>query len=570
MHTNAVNESTDKESSDPSPAGGPFPEEPGSSLPTWWPAALLAGITAVLFAPSLWFDLVYDARIQILTDTFLHDPRHWFDVLTFRVLAMDVFDFNRPMQIASLMLDATFWGKNPFGYHLTSVAIHVANSVLVWMLVREVTGRAPGALQAAPAMVGGFVGQIPALLAALVFAVHPVVAEAVCDPSYREDLLVTLFSLVALLLAMRHDPETGGWDVPRAIACVVCSLLAVASKESAFATPLILAASWWLFRRKEPAAFWAATIVGSLVVTVAFLAARLLLEPATSVIYDSKPGYLGGSLGQAVLIQPRLFAFYLQLVAFPVNLCADYGGESVRHLSLAAALAALLGAGAAGALAARQDRRLWFAYAVVLLPLIAVSNLIPIYRPFADRYLYYPMVGVALVVACLLDAPWLSADGRRRANWACLAAVVALALTCSRRERVWRDELALWTDTYPKNQASISAMVGLANGFRVAGRPEEAEKAIQQVILFTKGEVAFHWAILAVILDDMGREEPARRAWNIAMEQPLMRDPDTLLAQLYCEEELANRLRAMIVKYGNRHEPAQPRNVAPQAGDGDR
>jgi hypothetical protein len=306
------------------------------------------------------------------------------------------------------------------------------------------------------------------------------------------------------------------------------------------------------------------------VVTVAFLAARLLLEPATSVIYDSKPGYLGGSLGQAVLIQPRLYAFYLQLVAFPVNLCADYGGESVRHISLATALAALLGAGAAGVLAARQDRRLWFAYAVFLLPLIAVSNLIPIYRPFADRYLYYPMVGVAVVVACLLDAPWLSADGRRRAKWACLAAVVALALTCSRRERVWRDELALWTDTFPKNQASTSAMIGLANGFRVAGRLEDAEKAIQQAILFTKGEVAFHWGILAVILDDMGREEPARRAWNIAMERPAMRDPDRLLAELYCEREMADRLRAMIVKYGNRHEPAKPRNVAQEAGEENR
>jgi hypothetical protein len=211
-----------------------------------------------------------------------------------------------------------------------------------------------------------------------------------------------------------------------------------------------------------------------------------------------------------------------------------------------------------------------FAFAVVLLPLIAVSNLIPIYRPFADRYLYYPMVGVAIVVACLLEAPWLSADGRRRANWACLAAVVALGLTCSRREQVWRDELALWTDTYPKNQASISAMVGLANGFLVAGQLEEAEKAIQKVILFTKGDMAMHWGILAVILDDMGREEPARRAWNIAVERPSMRDPDRLLAELYCEREMADRLRAMIAKYGNRHEPAKPQNVAPQAEEGNR
>lgn len=544
------------ESPDPASAAAQVSGTRVPSLPSWWPAALLAGLTAVLFAPTLWFDLVYDARIQILTDTFLHDPRNWFDVLTFRVLSMDVFDFNRPLQIASLMLDAAVWGKNPFGYHLSSVVLHVANVVLVWAVVRHVTSRSADALQGPSPRGDGFAGQLPAFLATLVFAVHPVVAEAVCEPSYREDLLVTFFSLIAILLAARHEPASCGRDLVRSAACVGCCLLAIASKESAVATPLILTVYWWLFRRQDPSGFWATSIGGSLAVTVAFLAARLLLEPATSLIYDLKPGYLGGSLGQAMLIQPRILAFYAQLVAFPVNLCADYGGESVKHLSLATAVAALLGVGAAGVLAARHDRRLWFAYAVVLLPLIAVSNLVPIYRPFADRYLYYPMAGVAVVVACLLDAPWLATDGRRRASVVCMAAAVALGLACWQRERVWADELALWTDTLQKNEASLNAMFHLSDTLRVNGRPQEGEKVIQQAIRLTNGEIAFHWAILAIILDDMGREEPAGRAWNIAMEQPIMADPDRLLAELYCEQEMADRLRSMLAKYGRRRDPA--------------
>ena len=74
-------------------------------------AAALAAMTVAVFSATLRGDLVYDARLQILTDPFLHDPGNWWNVLTFRVLGMDVLDFNRPVHLASLMLDAAVWGK---------------------------------------------------------------------------------------------------------------------------------------------------------------------------------------------------------------------------------------------------------------------------------------------------------------------------------------------------------------------------------------------------------------------------------------------------------------------------
>ncbi|MFM7034730.1 MAG: hypothetical protein ACKOYJ_05995, partial [Planctomycetia bacterium] len=105
-------------------------------------AAVLAAITFAVFWPTLWAEFVYDARLQILTDPFPHDPRNWPAVLSFAVLGMDVLDFNRPVHLASIMLDAALWGREPFGFHLTSVLLHCANVVLLWLVLRDVLPRA--------------------------------------------------------------------------------------------------------------------------------------------------------------------------------------------------------------------------------------------------------------------------------------------------------------------------------------------------------------------------------------------------------------------------------------------
>ena len=145
----------------------------------WQQAALLAAITFAVFSATLTADFVYDARMQILAGDFIHDWRNWPAVLSFSVLGMDVLDFNRPVMLASLMLDAAAWGREPFGYHLTSVLIHVVNVVLLWLVIREMTRPETGS-QAGPEK------RLLPLLTALIFAVHPIVAEAVVSSGVAE------------------------------------------------------------------------------------------------------------------------------------------------------------------------------------------------------------------------------------------------------------------------------------------------------------------------------------------------------------------------------------------------
>jgi tetratricopeptide (TPR) repeat protein len=403
---------------------------------------------------------------------------------------------------------------------------------------------------------------------------------------------VAACTLGALLLAMRHDPARPTGDRWRALGCAGLCFLAVASKESGIAAPGVLAVYWWVQRsilsayasgfrgqagilsahasgfpgqpgilsayasgfrgdcdreargvsRRDGSSFWPTAIGGGKAAAIAFLAARFLLEPAQSAIFEAKPQYPGGSFLGAMEIEPRILALYAQLVAFPVNLCADYGLYSVRHLPLPVAIVILAGLVAAAVVAIRADRRIALACAIIVLPLIPVSNLFPIYRAAADRYMYLPMAGVALAVGWLLDGPWLAARPRLRekATIACMAAVVALGMACVERQKVWANPLALWEDTFRKNPVAYTAASGLADSLREAGRLPEAERAAREAIRLSDGKRGDPYATLALILDAQGREADAFEAAGKALEvQPNLADPEARVRVLAMERQMA-------------------------------
>lgn len=531
----------------------------------WGTIGLLAAATFLAFVPALRGDFVYDSRIQVLTDPLLHDAANWPAVLSGRVLGMDVLDFNRPAMLASLMLDAAIWEKNPFGYHLTSVLLHALNVVLVWLLLdrllldRLLLDRLFLDRLGASAPERGLLP--PAVIGALVFAVHPIVTETVCEPSYREDLLVATFTLTALVIAIAPSrapansldvtAESANSTAWRVAACVGCALLAIASKESGVVLPPLLLIAWRLFGRNDPRRFWALAIGGTALVVMAFLAARFLLEPMESRIFG-KPVPLGGSLQAAVAIQPRILALDAQLILWPFNQSADYQLSSLDHLPLPRSILILALLAAALSWGARHDRRIGFAAALIVLSVLPVANLWPIFQPAADRYLYLPMVGVATIVASLLDRPWWPAGlavsaARRGAVMVAMATVAVLAVACLRREAVWHDPVALWQDTLRKAPNSFTAAWGLGEALFDAGRPKEAERIAREAVKLSGGEDGGAWATLAVIVADQGRMAEAQSHLSRALAaDPLLSDPDQRVAALAMERPWAERLKRLL------------------------
>nr|MBK7069700.1 hypothetical protein [Deltaproteobacteria bacterium] len=104
----------------------------------------------------------------------------------------------RPLTWASFLVDQRFWDGWRTGFHLTSIALHSLASVLVFLLLRAVltATRAP----ASPAR-----AWLPALLAAAVFALHPIHTEAVDSVFNRSEILATVCVLGSLLALARLE-----------------------------------------------------------------------------------------------------------------------------------------------------------------------------------------------------------------------------------------------------------------------------------------------------------------------------------------------------------------------------
>ena len=193
-------------------------------LPRWWPlagAAFLVVATCVVYLPALEGDFILDDDLLLLNDLVKAPDglyRMWFSTE-----AVDYW----PVSNSTLWIEWRFWGRNPLGYHVTNLVLHLAASLLVWAALRELS--IPGAF-----------------LAALLFAVHPVNVESVAWISQRKTLMATVFFLLSVLWYVkaekRQSPGLWYW---LSFAAYVLGML---SKASIATLPLVLLLITW-FRR---------------------------------------------------------------------------------------------------------------------------------------------------------------------------------------------------------------------------------------------------------------------------------------------------------------------------------
>ena len=102
-----------------------------------WLPLLLAVVAFLTYWPSLDSDFIYDARYEIFDEGFITNLANLPAVLSLKVLGMNILLGDRPGQILYLMLNAALWGKEPWGYHLSSNLLHAANVALLFVFLRR-------------------------------------------------------------------------------------------------------------------------------------------------------------------------------------------------------------------------------------------------------------------------------------------------------------------------------------------------------------------------------------------------------------------------------------------------
>ena len=136
---------------------------------------LLFGLVVWVFAPSLGCKfLFYDENDEILCEPHVNSGLSLSNMVwAFTTLSHTNWN---PLKWLSHMLDCEFYGLNPWGHHLTSILIHALNSVLVFVVLRMMTGAV-----------------WRSLVVAMVFGLHPLRVESVTWICERKDVLSLFF-----------------------------------------------------------------------------------------------------------------------------------------------------------------------------------------------------------------------------------------------------------------------------------------------------------------------------------------------------------------------------------------
>jgi len=344
--------------------------------------------------------------------------------------------YYRPLMLLSLAVDQALWGLSPAGHHLHSVAWHLGASAVLLALLRQL------------------VPPLPAVLGTGVFALHPLQSEAVAWVASRNDPMVTLFVLAAVLVLLPRDCG------PRRLALGgLLVLAATLSKESGVMAPVLLALID-LARWRRPGGLARYAVMGLA------LAVWFALRQNAGVHVSELPDPGGVDLLLANL--HRVVASYGQLILVPWPLST---GRTLELLSDPPARVAL-GLGGVGLLAVWQVWRgralgaagLLLTGIAVLPPLIAIAGK----GQLGERYLYLALVGLALGVAAALPA---------RSKWLWLALPIAAGWTAVLHERLpqWQNALDLWASA-AEHTPNGYAFTGYAHELNRAGRAHEAQE----------------------------------------------------------------------------------------------
>jgi hypothetical protein len=436
----------------------------------WWAtprgAAIIVALAAgVAFARSLGNGFTYDEGLVLIGAQRFLQSGSFGTLLSKNYFGASLEGTWRPFCTLTYMLDAMV-SFHPAVFKLDSLLGHIVAAWLLMALCRRLLPEPQRRW---------------AIVAGLLFALHPITTETVDNASFREDSLVTAFVLATLILALDRRP------IP-ALACYALGLL---SKESAVVAPALLAViRLGRFDREVPRA-WSrpeptspqslATIVPRLVVelvpygamTLAYLAIRF--GPMNTPVAYAR--YPGGTFAATLIGLPAIWAHDLRLLVWPWPLCADYTGYfrfGAQPLGpVLGAAAVVLGYLALIVLAVRRGARVvalglgWF-----LLTLLPVSNLLPIPIPAAERFLYLPLCGIALAAAA---AAARFADrhpapaARRGAAAVGIGVLAALAVVVNLRHGDWHDDHRLWLATVAANPRSCGAQSAVGGGLLSRG-----------------------------------------------------------------------------------------------------
>ncbi|MHC4646155.1 MAG: tetratricopeptide repeat protein [Planctomycetota bacterium] len=393
----------------------------------------------------------------------------------------------QPLTWLSLMCDCHLFGPNPGRMHLVNVLLHLANTLLLFAVLKKMTG-----------------SLWPSAFVAAAFALHPMHVESVAWIAQRKDLLSTFFFLLTLLA---YTGYAKGASVYRYTAAFAVFALGLMAKPMLVTLPfLLLLLDYWPLNRFEarqpsttsdpqfpqstPAAHRHTTLHRIIIEKIPFFllsavscVITFLTQQAGGIIVDIKSIPLKHRVANVFFS----YAAYMRKSLWPQNLAVFYPFNAVRSIPLwqFVLYALLLAAVSCLVICLGRTRKYllvgWFWFVGTLIPVIGLIQFTG--SSHADRFTYIPYIGLFIMIAWGLPELLSKCPYRKLILTVSMVIVLtALAISAYRQVAFWNNSVTLFSHALEVTRDNPLACYNLGNAYDDLGRHQDAAEAYKRAM----------------------------------------------------------------------------------------
>jgi len=506
---------------------------------------VLAILAVLPYLNVLGNGFTYDDNTQVLNNPYVQNFRHLGEIFTTTVWsyigAQGVTNYYRPMMLFGYLLCYQLFGPIAYPFHLVSLLLHALAVLLVFRMAVEMMR-----------------DRVTALVAAGLFALHPVHTESVAWVAAVTDLELTFFYLLTFWFFLRAAQPGGGRSPLSQLAMAGGFILALMSKEQALTLPALATVYEYCYRDDRAETTWAQKLGRYYLLWMlagAYLLFRIRFFGALAPVVQISDL----TWKQTVLSAVVLVGQYCGKLLWPVELCAFYVFKRSTSVLEPRVLAGLLTLAVMAALFVFLWRRARLASFAILWMAVTLG---PVLNPrwmaanvFTERYLYLPSVGFCWLLAIGWVYLWQKTRERsalwRRASGGALALLgVLFILRVITRNRDWNDDVTLYTKTLAASPDSYHIHNNLGTVYWKQGNVQAAEREWQEALRLAPRN--------AIILNNFGLVRSKQRRYAEAVEyfqramhlKPIYTDPHLNLGVAYTDlgqlENAELQLRAAV------------------------
>jgi hypothetical protein len=464
----------------------------------------LAALAVAVFLPTVGYGFVnWDDPWYVLDNPLITS---WRPANLWHIATQPAVRNYAPVTMFAYLVQHSIWGLWAGGYHLTNVLLHAVNAILVFALLKQVTG-----------------SRFVAWMTAALFAVHPVQIETVAWVSSFKGVLCGAFILASLICWLRPHPSLRQEGLG-----ILFHVLGLLTKALGITVPAIVFSYDVLIVKKRVADALARQVVPCVLGVLVLL----VTMSAQTVEVGGVRGHLEWSKARIVAMDSVILWNYVGLLVWPRDLCVLYDPATT---GIAGTIALASAGWVAVILAAVALRR---RFPLVALGLVAfgallfpVLNFFPITTLMNDRYLYLPSIAIFALMAAGIERVaafgWWQLSDRSPAaldllgdnfnrpaerylprvisrSWAaatCAVLLLGYVVATEDRLPVWHDDRALWEDAIQKSAGLAVVRIQWAEALYNSHKNAEAVAVLERALVETNPDAADRKRIREMIAD---------------------------------------------------------------------